>query len=206
LFTHAKLFIRWACVPALCLIAPIAAHAQQQTQTGDQATAEDIAARAAKVAVLDVQRILREAKAMKNIRDQVSQLRKTYQQEIEANQADLRSENEDLRRKRSILSSDAFDEERRKFDQKVADVQRLVQSRNQQLDRANAEAVIEVQKVYNQIVLELANERSYGLIFRKSATIVVHPPIEVTPEVLARLDKRLPAVKVTPPAAAPAKQ
>jgi Skp family chaperone for outer membrane proteins len=199
LFTHANTLIRRVLVPALCLIVPVAANAQQSGQTGAPATAQDISDRAAKVAVLDVQRILREAKAMKNIRDQVSQLRKAYQQEIEAKQADLRKENEDLRRKRTILSSDAFDEERRKFDQKVAEVQRLVQSRNQQLDRANAEAVIEVQKVYNAIVLELANERSYGLIFRKSATIVVHPPIEVTPEVLARLDKRLPAVKVTPP-------
>jgi outer membrane protein len=184
---------------ALCLTVPAAAQAQQEPKTGQAATAEDINARAAKVAVLDVQRILREAKAMKNIRDQVSQLRKSYQEEIEKMQGDLRTANEELRRKRTILSPDAFDEERRKFDQKVAEVQRLVQSRNQQLDRANAEAVIEVQKVYNAIVLELANERSYGLIFRKSATIVVHPPIEVTPEVLARLDKRLPAVKVTPP-------
>ncbi|PIW25974.1 MAG: hypothetical protein COW30_17400 [Rhodospirillales bacterium CG15_BIG_FIL_POST_REV_8_21_14_020_66_15] len=181
---------------ALCLAVPVAAQAQE-TKTAQRATPEDINARAAKVAVLDVQRILREAKAMKNIRDQVSQLRKTYQGEIEKKQEELRKENEDLRRKRTILSPDAFDEERRKFDQKVAEVQRLVQTRNQQLDRANAEAVIEVQKVYNQIVVELANERSYGLIFRKSATVVVHPPIEVTPEVLARLDKRLPTVSVT---------
>lgn len=184
---------------ALCLAAPVAVQAQQATKAGQAPAGENINARATQVAVLDVQRILREAKAMKNIRDQVSQLRKSYQEEIEKMQGDLRTANEELRRKRTILSPDAFDEERRKFDQKVAEVQRLVQSRNQQLDRANAEAVIEVQKVYNAIVLELANERSYGLIFRKSATIVVDPPIEVTPEVLARLDKRLPAVSVTPP-------
>lgn len=191
---------------ALCLVAPVSVQAQQPTKTGQPATAADISARAAKVAVLDVQLILREAKAMKNIRDQVSQLRKTYQEEIEKMQGDLRTANEELRRKRTILSPDAFDEERGKFEQKVAEVQRLVQSRNQQLDRANAEAVIEVQKVYNAIVVELANERSYGLIFRKSATVVVHPPMEVTPEVLARLDKRLPTVKVTPPQAKPAQK
>lgn len=184
---------------ALLYLAMTPAVQAQEPKTGQPATAEDVSARAAKVAVLDVQRILREAKAMKNIRDQVSQLRKTYQEEIETKQADLRKDNEDLRRKRTILSSDAFDEERRKFDQKVAEVQRLVQSRNQQLDRANAEAVINVQKTLYQIVLDLANERSYGLIFRKSATIVVHPPIEITPEVLARLDTRLPAVQVSPP-------
>ena len=63
----------------------------------------------------------------------------------------------------------------------------------------NAEAVVEVQKVYNKIVFEIANERSYGLIFRKTATVVVHPPIEITPDVLARLDKRLPSVKVSEP-------
>ncbi len=185
---------------AACLTVPGIAQAQQATSPAQPATAADINARAAQVAVLDVQRILREAKAMKNIRDQVSSLRKSYQEEIEKKQGELRTANEELRRKRTVLSPDAFDEERRKFDQKVAEVQRLVQSRNQQLDRANAEAVIEVQKVFHQIVLELANERSYGLVFRKSATIVVHPPIEVTPEVLARLDKRLPAVKVTAPA------
>ena len=193
-----SIFWRGVMVALLCLaIAPTAQA--QEPKTGQPATTEDVSARAAKVAVLDVQRILREAKAMKNIRDQVSQLRKTYQEEIETKQADLRKDNEDLRRKRTILSSDAFDEERRKFDQKVAEVQRLVQSRNQQLDRANAEAVINVQKTLYQIVLDLANERSYGLIFRKSATIVVHPPIEITPEVLARLDTRLPAVQVSPP-------
>ena len=193
-----SIFWRGVMVALLCLaIAPTAQA--QEPKTGQPATAEDVSARAAKVAVLDVQRILREAKAMKNIRDQVSQLRKTYQEEIETKQADLRKDNEDLRRKRTILSSDAFDEERRKFDQKVAEVQRLVQPRNQQLDRANAEAVINVQKTLYQIVLDLANERSYGLIFRKSATIVVHPPIEITPEVLARLDTRLPAVQVSPP-------
>lgn len=152
---------------------------------------------ATNVAVLDVQQILREAKAMQSVRDQLTTLRKKYEAEIEKQQADLRTANEDLRRQRSILSPEAFDAERRKFDQKVAAVQRLVQSRNQELERANANAVLQVQKVYNQIVFELANERSYGLIFRKSATIVVHPPIEVTPEVLARLDKRLPTVKVT---------
>lgn len=199
MFYVPKSFVWRGLMLAACLAVPTAAQAQQATKAGQAPAAENINARATQVAVLDVQRILREAKAMKNIRDQVSQLRKSYQEEIEKMQGDLRTANEELRRKRTILSPDAFDEERRKFDQKVAEVQRLVQSRNQQLDRANAEAVIEVQKVYNAIVLELANERSYGLIFRKSATIVVDPPIEVTPEVLARLDKRLPAVKVTPP-------
>lgn len=188
---------------AACLAAPAAAQAPKPAESGAaaQAAGPTSEPKGTKVAVLDVQRILREAQAMKNIRDQIGALRKTYQEEIEKLQADLRTANEELRRKRSILSPEAFDEERRKFDQRVAEVQRIVQQRNQQLDRANADAVLQVQKAYNDIVVELANERAYGLIFRKSATIIVHPPIEVTPEVLARLDKRLPAVKVVAPPA-----
>lgn len=184
---------------AAIVATPAAAQAPKPAGEGAAQPAPSGEPKGTKVAVLDVQRILRDAKAMKNIRDQIGALRKTYQDEIEKLQADLRTANEALRQKRTILSPDAFDEERRKFDQKVADVQRVVQQRNQQLDRANADAVVQVQKVYNDIVLELANERAYGLIFRKSATIVVHPPIEVTPEVLARLDKRLPTVQVTAP-------
>lgn len=187
---------------AACLAAPAVAQAPKPAPSGAApAAAPTGEPKGTKVAVLDVQRILREAKSMKNIRDQIGALRKTYQEEIEKLQADLRTANEEVRRKRSILSPEAFDEERRKFDQRVAEVQRIVQQRNQQLDRANADAVVQVQKAYNEIVLELANERAYGLIFRKSATIIVHPPIEVTPEVLARLDKRLPTVKVVAPPA-----
>lgn len=180
---------------SLSLAQPAAAQAPAAGAGG----APDAHSKGTKVAVLDVQQILRDAKSMKSIRDQISALRKTYQEEIEKLQGDLRTANEDLRRKRAVLSPDAFDEERRKFDQKVAEVQRVVQTRDQQLARANADAVLQVHKVFNEVVLELANERSYGLVFRKSATIVALPAIEVTPEVLVRLDKRLPSVKVVPP-------
>lgn len=192
---HPSKLLHAVAAAALCLTLALPALAQSPTP----APAAGSHTRGTKVAVMDVQRILREAKAMKSIREQLVALRKTYQAEIEKLQANLRSANEDLRRKRSVLSPDAFDTERRKFDQKVAEVQRVVQMRNQELDRANNDAVQKVHDVYKEIIMELANERAYGMIFRKSATIFVDPAIEVTPEVLARLDKRLPTVKVVAP-------
>lgn len=193
-------FVPIVAAAALGLMVAVPASAQQPAKPADK-NEDKLSAQqqARRVAVLDVRRIFREAKAMQGIRKQIAEMGGNMRKEIEKKQDALRAANQELSKKRAILSPDAFGEERRKFDQQVAEVQRLVQTSNQQLEKANALAVRKLQKVYNDVVLELARERALGLVFRKSATVIVHPPLEITAEVLARLDKRLPSVKVSLP-------
>jgi outer membrane protein len=147
-------------------------------------------------AVIDYQRILREAKAAQAIRDQVETRRKLYQDQIAKEEQRLHEADKELARQRAILSPEAFADQRRGFETQVAEVQRMVQERRRQLDQAAAAAGNEVRAAMIEVVGELADVRGFNLVLPSSGLLLFSPSIDLTDEVLARLDSRLPTVKV----------
>ncbi|NQU60357.1 MAG: OmpH family outer membrane protein [Rhodospirillales bacterium] len=151
------------------------------------------------IGILDVQSILKEAKAVKNIRDQVTKFGSKFEEEIEKERNEIRKANQELARQRTILAPEAFAEKRRKFEQRVVEVQRLVQTRQRSLDKSRNEAMVSVNKAYTAIVSKIANEKNLAIIVRKSQTAFSVKSLDLTQEILARLDKQLPSVKVADP-------
>ncbi len=150
-------------------------------------------------AVLDVQRILRNAKAVKSIRDQITAYGTNFEKEIEKEREKLRKANQELARQRAILAPEAFAEKRREFEQRVVEVQRLVQQRQRELDKSRSVAMAKVNKSYIDIISKLAKGRKLFMIFRKAQTAFAAPALDITKEVLALLDKKQPTVKVDKP-------
>lgn len=151
------------------------------------------------IAVIDVQKILIDALAVKNIRQQITKYGTSFEEEIEKDRKEIRTANQELARQRTILSPEAFAEKRRKFEQRVVEVQRLVQQRQRELDKSRNEAMMVVNKSYTEIVWKIANELNLAVILRKSQTAYAIPTLDITKEVLTRLDKKLPTVKVSNP-------
>ncbi len=111
----------------------------------------------ATAAVIDYQRVMREARAAQSIRNQVEARRVTYQDEIAAEEQRLLLEaDRELARQRGILAAEAFAGARKTFEEDVARVQRFVQERRQQLDDVSAMALGEVREAVIQVVGELA--------------------------------------------------
>ncbi len=78
-------------------------------------------------------------------------------------------------------------------------VQRTVQKRKKDLERVAVEAVKKVETVLNKIITEVANVQGLGLILRKNQTVLVAKELDITPQVLKRLDTALPSLKVSDP-------
>lgn len=157
------------------------------------------------IAVLDVQKILRDSSAVKNIREQVAKYGSTFENELEKERNEIRAANKELTQQRTILSPDAFAEKRRIFEEKVVGVQRLVQQRQRQLDASRNKAMAKVNKAYTEIVAKLAAERNLGIILRKAQTVFTVNTLDVTQDVLSRLNKKLPTVKIAKPGSKVAK-
>ena len=149
--------------------------------------------------VLDVQAILREAAAVKDIRGQITKYGTDFEKEIEKKRGDLRKENQELARQRTILSPEAFTEKRREFEQQVVKVQRLVQKRQRELDKSRKIAMDTVNKAYIEIVAKLADERNLAMIIRKNQTAYSVGTLDLTKTVLDLLNNKLPKVKVAQP-------
>jgi Skp family chaperone for outer membrane proteins len=155
------------------------------------------------VAVVDIQRVMRESAAAKSIQGQIEKLRASYQKEITKQENDLRNAEQELNRQRTLVSPDAFNERRRQFEQKVGSLQRDVQNRKRELDKSFSAAMRTVEKSLREIIEQLVTERRLNLVLIKSQTIYNAPEFEMTDEVMKRLNAKLPSVKVPPPAKTP---
>jgi Skp family chaperone for outer membrane proteins len=147
-------------------------------------------------AVIDYQRILRDAAAARSIRDQIESRRKAYQGEISKEEQRLHEADKEFARQRSLLTPEAFAEKRQAFEEDVSEVQRLVQQRRRELDRAAEAALNEVKTALIEIVTGMAEERGFNLVLPSSEVLFFARRIDLTEEVLAKLDAMLPDVVV----------
>lgn len=154
-----------------------------------------------KVAILNVEEILRKASVAKSIREQIKKQSTEFQAHIQKEEEQLRAADQELTRKRSVLSQEAFNEERKKFQEKLADVQRRLQDRRRDYEKADAEAMKKVQDVLNDIVKDLAKEENITMTMRSEALIFWAKPLDMTEEVLKRLDAKMPSITVVVPPA-----
>lgn len=180
--------------PAVVLRAALLALALTAGLPVAPAPAEDLPTPV--VAVIDYQRIMRDAKAAQSIRDQLEARRRQFQEEIAAEEQRLHEADKELARQRSVLTSEAFADRRRDFEAEVAEVQRLVQQRRRQLDRAFNDALDEIKRALIEVVTVMAEERGFNLVLPASEVLFFGRRLDLTDEVMARLDQALPGVSV----------
>ncbi len=149
-----------------------------------------------RVAILDYQRILRDSAAAVDIRAQIERQRKIYQEEITKQEQELRAADQELGRQRAILSSEAFTQKRREFEERVAEVQRGVQTRKRELDQAYDYGIKQVQGALVEIIAELAEEHGFNLVLSRQQVVFADTSLNVSDEVLLRLNERLSNVVV----------
>ena len=151
------------------------------------------------IAVVDVQGIMRAAKAAKAVHDQIEQRREAYQNQVSGEERRLRQAEQDLAQQRAVLAPDAYQQRVREFQGQVAEVQRQVQVRKRELDETFASAMNEVRNALVSVVAEIAEQRGIKLVLFKSQIVIAEKSLDVSDETLQRLNDRLPTVKVDLP-------
>jgi len=150
------------------------------------------------VAILDLNRIYRDSIAAEKIHDLVNSHAASYREDTERAEAELRNADRILAERRTLeaLSAEEFDQERRKLEQRVQESQKKVQERRRSLAKLQAEGLQELETVLKQVVEQLRKERGFTLILRSEHAAYVAPSLDITDEVLRRLNQQLPTVSV----------
>ena len=149
------------------------------------------------VAVVDVQQIMRQSDAAKDIREQVESRRKVYEKDFQQREADVREAEKALAQQQAILANEVFQARVREHQQNIAALQRDGQAMKRQLDQAYGRANGQVRQTMIEIVAEVAGEVGVGLVLFKNQIFLGDRKIDVTEEIMKRLNKKLPKVKVT---------
>lgn len=177
---------------ALVVFAASSAMAQQKAP----APARPPGSSAVKVAYVDVEAVIRRSKVAAAVRTQIGALQKKLSEEIKKAEGDLRLQQQELARQQTILAVETFEQKKREFNEKVAQVERMVQARQRAFVKTQQDADIAIQKSLFLGVQELAKEHGLNLILRRASLVLSTTELDITSLVLERLDKLLPTLKV----------
>ncbi len=150
------------------------------------------------IAVIDMQKIMSDSKAVQSIQRQIETQREQYQSDLQRREQKLREANEALARERSVLSADAFRQKRRRLEEQVTELQREIQRSKRRLDRNYSQAMRQVQERLVRIVRDLATQQDIDMVLGKATVVIVRPRLDLTDQALKRLNAELSSVDVPP--------
>ena len=150
---------------------------------------------ASMIAVIDVQRVLQESRAAKHVQKQIEAQRAAFQTETEKEENALRKDEQDLSKLRSANSA-AYAEREQQLRQRTLTVERHFEARRKKLDQAFTEAKNSMNAALTEIVQTLAHERGLSVVLIKQQTLWAEPTLDLTAEVLDRLNKKMPQMPI----------
>ena len=148
------------------------------------------------LAVVDFRGVLAKSEAARNIRSAVDEKREELRKYFLEVENSLRDEQKNLSKKRSIVTAEAFEQRARNLKEKAQSAQKLAQTSNQKLKKSFDQAMDKVQKELLRIVAEVAEETGVGVVLFRSASVIAVKKLDISKEVLQRLNRKLPEVKV----------
>jgi outer membrane protein len=165
-----------------------------------------LAARAQQVAppviiTVDVQQILRDSLVAKDVQAQMDQRTERYTKEVTDQENDLQKTQNELEHERTTLKPDAFNARMRDFQQRYDTLDKRVQATRQALQQSYNDAMTKVENTALQIIADIAAERKANLVVAKAAVLFEASDLDITQDVIKRLDAKLPQVQLVAPQA-----
>jgi len=149
------------------------------------------------IAILDMDRILKDSKAAATLRAEIDKQREAHQTMLRDQENALRTADQELARQRAVLSAEAFAAKRKELQEQANKLQQEFVSRQKEMEQLFGRGIGQVRKALAEVAKEIADERDISLILLKQTIVLAGRELDITDEALLRLDERLPSVDFT---------
>lgn len=151
------------------------------------------------IAVVDVQFLLENSSASKDVRAQIEKIRANYQKEFKEKQEELTRLFQTIARERATLTQDAYQRRFGDLQHKASSFEKEAQERQSNLDSAMGAASNTITSAIGQIADEIMKERKFALVLPRSVTIGAPTVPDITQEVLKRLNRQMQTLAIEIP-------
>lgn len=148
------------------------------------------------IGVVNTAKIMRDSKAAQSVRSQLQAKQKSFQSELDAKEKQLLAEDQALAKQQASVDKAAFEQKVKDFRAKAATAQREVQQKKLAVDKALATALEDIQKTVIDITKQVAAEKKINVVVSSAQVLYAEPGLDMTDEVLKRLNDKLPNVAV----------
>jgi outer membrane protein len=156
----------------------------------------------ATIIVVDIERVVSQSAAGKQAMTEIQAKVSALQSRANALQGQLKTEADAIQagQANNSLAGPALETRVKAFGQKQQSAQQEVGRLESEVQRSRQYVLQQISDGVNPIVVQLMKERGASIAMPKAAALQYSPALDVTTEVIARLDKALPKVSTTPPA------
>jgi len=151
---------------------------------------------APRIAIVDVQAIMRESLSAKSAREQMNTVARTEQTALAEEEKKLRARDQALQQERALLAPDVYAERQRALQTDIANLQRRARNLRLTLDQGLARTLDQIQLVLFDELRKLSGELDLNLILPRSQIVIAVDDFDITKPALERLNKRLPSVEL----------
>ena len=148
------------------------------------------------IAIINIQDIMRDSLAAKSVKKKLESKQKSFQKEMSSKELSLTKKERALSAQRDKLKPKEFEAKVKAFRDSAAKAQREVQTKKAKLDKAFAVSLAKIQSTVIGIVKTISKERGVKVVLPTSQLLYADPSLDITKEVLGKLNKKLPNVKV----------
>lgn len=148
------------------------------------------------IAVVDIQRLMKESTAAKSVSEQMESKGKGFQSAFSKKEESINKEKQELGKQQSVMAKDEFEKKARAFQAKVTDLQKEAQAKKAVLNSAFERSLNDIQKAITEIIEAMATEKGFMVAIPSSQLLYANNGLDISSEVLERLNKKLPKLDV----------
>ena len=174
----------------LCMIAFIGFTSFSFAQTDITTSASEKSMEVKRIALVDLDGVLRAADANNRVRELLDGQRAKFQEEFRTIEVDLQRSERNLLAKRELMAKDEYDKFVTEFQARVSSVQKEIQYKRRSIDNAYQKALSDIRGLAIEVITKIASEREIDLILKRDASVIFLPHLNISDEVLTRLNER----------------
>ena len=159
-------------------------------QTGDTEESSKPMVAVKRIALVDLDGVLRNADANNRIRELLDEQRAKLQEEFRAVEVHLQQSERDLLSRRDLMVKEECDKLVTAFQARVAELQKDIQYKRQSIDTAYQKALSGIRNLAIEEVTKIASEKKIDLILKRDSSVIFLPHLNISDEVLKRLNGR----------------
>ncbi len=160
------------------------------------ANADDIDKYNARIAVVDVESILENSIAVKNIKDTINLLGKSIEQEVLAKEEEFKIQEKLLLLQKDKIKKEQFDILVAEFGESVSIAQKIMQSKKVALEQAYSEAIEKVHQATISVISDLSQNNNFNVVVPSNQVLFVTNDLNITLEVITSLNEKLQTVPI----------
>jgi outer membrane protein len=146
------------------------------------------------VVVVDFQKVFMESAAGKDLNNKLEAQKKSFEDSRNKKESELIKINEDLKKQQSVLSGEAFEKKRKDFEVKVQNFQQDLQADGMKFEKMKNNALEQIEEATKKVISDIAADKKFKLVVSKNAVLFNSDDLDVSTEVLKKLDSKLKSV------------